>query len=151
MQAQESLARPLGNSGLKMTFQNHPKLGSDGLVLHLPHCSIFEYGPAQQSRQSLKGPRAEGSLWKALPGLWGNKYLTERAIVQCLPQAINEIKHQPCPFKLSFQYAQHSTVVFVYTSLHYDLTDIYEVKFILDFRSHNLILYYLPHQICIIP
>lgn len=79
-----------------MTLQSHSKLGPDGLAFNLPYCSVFEYGPPQKPRQSLKGLTAESCLLKALPRVGAtNPLLKEQlgSVLQCPPQAITEIKH----------------------------------------------------------
>lgn len=93
----DSLAQPQGSSGPRMTIQKHLKLGPDGLAFNLPHCSVLEYGSPQQPKESVKGLRAEGCLFKALPRDRATNLLLKKqlgSVSQDPPQGFIEIKHQ---------------------------------------------------------
>lgn len=91
-----ALHNPRGALDLEWTIQKHLKLGPDGLAFNLPHCSVLEYGSPQQPKESLKGLRAEGCLFKALPRDRATNLLLKKqlgSVSQDPPQGFIEIKH----------------------------------------------------------
>lgn len=76
---------------------------------------------------------AEDCPLSALPGRGATHSLLKELLggmSQCPPQAKLKLSTSLVHSNLNhfFQNAEHSVVVSMYSSLHYDLTDIYEIK-----------------------